>query len=143
MTNEDLGTLRDTLAKRYGDDVAQSAILAYWARVPRPPLDEAPAYCWRVAWRHATLPKWRPGVDRKGRVREQVWDYAVSEPVRARTPATQLDCLVAREALATLPPIIVDHFISADTRNPRCQRCKGFMRLTSQKWACPREECHE
>ena len=145
MTPDDaqLGTLRDALAKRYGDDVAQSAILAYWARIPRPPLKEAAAFCWRVAWRHATLPKWRPGVDRAGQVREQVWDYTVSEPVHARVRATQLDRLVAREALAALPSAIVDHFMSGDTRNPRCPRWKGFMwhEGRRRRWSCPREGC--
>ena len=109
--DQTLATLRDKLARHYGDDAAQGAILAYWARVPRPPLAQAAAFCWRVAWRHATLPKWRAGVDRKGRVREQVWDYAVSEPAHARTPATQLDRLIAREMLAALPKTLVDHFV--------------------------------
>ena len=132
MSDTDLGALRDTLAKRYGDDVAQSAILAYWSRVPRPPLDEASAYCWRVAWRHATLPKFQPHMDRRGATREVLWDYTVSVPGHASTPPVQLDRLVAREGLSTLPKETVTNFVFGANPQTLGERGDAFTRHYGQ-----------
>ena len=126
--DQTLAALRGTLAERYGDDVAQSAILAYWARVPRPPLSQAAAFCWRVAWRHATLPRFRPHADRRGATREVLWDYRTSVLLAASTPATQLDRLVAREALLALPPAELRDFVYGTRPRPFGKDVDAFTR---------------
>ena len=139
MSLDFLGTLQARIAKRYGDDAAQDAIVAYLKRDPRPPVQEAAAYCWNWARWEATSRK-IPRQFRWADNRLELWNLRDDDelPKSAHVSAPQLDRLLAREALESLDPQVVAYHAGMGPRRLRCSTCNRYLERQGSTWRCTR-----